>query len=101
MPRWEILNVTHNTKKSIENYCHQSTHISLVDVKNIIETFLKMRDADNFLSSYYSNIALNAEVYFQINKPACTLHAKTLGDKLFCQKCIYFLYFGCLVIGCL
>ena len=62
---------------------------------NII-TFLhgtKMKDADKFLSSYYSNIVSNAEIYFQINKPECTLHAKILKDKLLCQKCIYMLYY--------
>ena len=73
----------------------------LVDPKIIVETFQKTRDADEFLQSYYSNILINAEVYFQISKPACTLPAKSLGGKLFCQKCMYFLYFGCLVMECL
>ena len=77
--------------KSVENCCQQSTHLFFfMDAKIIVETYQKMRDADEFLKSYYSNIVLNAEIYFQISQPACPLLAKTLGANYFVKSVYIF-----------
>ena len=62
----------------------------LVAANVIVKTFLKTRDAHEFLSRYYNNIVLNATVYFQINKPACRLLAKTLGVDYFVKSVYMF-----------
>ena len=70
-------------KKEIKDYHHHETPMFLADI--ITDKFIEKKDADKFLSSFYGKIVLNASSYFQIERPACTLLAKTLGDKLLCR----------------
>ena len=42
---------------------------------------MKKNDADTFFASYFTKIVINANIYFQLSGPECTLFAKTLGDK--------------------
>eukprot|EP00794_Sanderia_malayensis_P001919 gene1919-2176_t len=40
-------------------------------------------DAEKFYSSYYASVVVNAEFYFPpLTRPACTILATTLGDKV-------------------
>ena len=44
----------------------------------------------NYCKAIIANIVINAEVYFQICKPPCTLLAKTFRGKVFWQVYIFF-----------
>ena len=41
--------------------------------------------AFTFYASYFSKIVINANIYFQLSGPECTLFAKTLADKILCH----------------
>ena len=57
----------------------QSRKPSLVFRKKLLKC-LGNTDGNTFLASYYSQIVLNAQLYFTgLTKPTCTLFAKTLG----------------------
>ena len=72
-------------KSAIINYHHHYTPLFLADTKIIVEAFMKKNDADIFYASYFSKIAINANIYFQLSGPECTLFAKTLGDQIWCH----------------
>ena len=72
-------------KSAIINYHDHSTPLFLADTKIIVEAFMNRNDADTFYASYFSKIVINANFYFQLSGPECTLFAKTLGDKILCN----------------
>ena len=58
----------------------------MVDLKPIVDEFMKKLDINKFQRLYYAKIVLTAETYFtNLNKRIRTLFAKTLGDKIWCH----------------
>lgn len=53
------------------------------DIKPLIIKFKKNKDSNALLASYYPKIVLHSNIYFEeLERPACTLFAKRMGDKL-------------------
>ena len=72
--------------RCIKSYTNSAIDQLLVDLKPIVDEFMKKSDINKFQRLYYAKIVLNAETYFtNLNKPICTLFAKTLGDKILCH----------------
>ena len=74
-------------KSAIINYHHHSTPLFLADTKIIVEAFMKKNDADTFYARYFSKIVVNANIYFQLSGPECTLFAKKKCGPF---SCIFF-----------
>ena len=73
-----------DTRKKISSYDVANLGTSLVnEVSKIFKELKKSGDPDEFYSSYYASIAMNAGLYFpNLQQPACTTFAMKLADKL-------------------
>ena len=72
--------------RCIKSYTNSAIEQLLVDLKPIVDEFMKKLRINKFQRLYYAKIVLNAETYFtNLNKPICTLFAKTLRDKILCH----------------
>ena len=66
-------------KEAITSYDNPPSETIFSILQDIVEAFRKNRNGNTFLASYYSQIVLNAQLYF-IGLPTCTLFSKTLCD---------------------
>eukprot|EP00794_Sanderia_malayensis_P002904 gene2904-3356_t len=95
----------YKTKSGLERHkkAKHSTPVNQVQAKKpfylaVLKTFVRdavsiisndecypnnIRNAEKFYSSYYASVVVNAEFYFPpLTRPACTILATTLGDKV-------------------
>ena len=70
-------------KEAITSYDNPPSETFFNILQDIVEAFRKNRNGNTFLASYYSQIVLNAQLYFiGLPTPTCTLFSKTLGDRI-------------------
>ena len=70
-------------RECIKCYHFILTEALYADVKKIYDVLSKSNNAENYYSSFYNKIVINADVYFpELGKPNSTLLATQLADKV-------------------
>ncbi|XP_065669613.1 uncharacterized protein LOC105845928 isoform X2 [Hydra vulgaris] len=70
-------------RECIKCYHFILTEALYADVKKIYDVLSKSNNAENYYSSFYNKIVINADVYFpELEKPNSTLLATQLADKV-------------------
>ena len=71
-------------RENISKYTFLPSKTIISEVSTIMKKLQKSRDGEIFYASFYSNIVLYAEKHFlNLQKPACTLLATKVADKIF------------------
>ena len=75
---------TTHLREEIANFTSNPSEDLLQILNQIYNALLKTKDGDGFYSSFYSIVVLNASKYLpELERPASTLLAQKLADKLF------------------